>query len=82
MSRLDTSVVVIPLRRYEELLDLETRVNVVVERVTHDKYFEKEDVLWVLGTDLAVDLAMEITKHNDEQIKKYLSEVDKNESDN
>lgn len=82
MSRLDTSVVVIPLKRYEELLDLETRVNVVVERVTHDKYFEKEDVLWVLGTDLAVDLAMEITKHNDEQIKKYLSEVDKNESDN
>lgn len=82
MSRLDTSVVVIPLRRYEELLDLETRVNVVVERVTHDKYFEKKDVLWVLGTDLAVDLAMEITKHNDEQIKKYLSEVDKNESDN
>lgn len=82
MSRLDTSVVVIPLKRYEELLDLETRVNVVVERVTHDKYFEKEDVLWVLGTDLAVDLAMEITKRNDEQIKKYLSEVDKNESDN
>lgn len=82
MSRLDTSVVVIPLRRYEELLDLETRVNVVVERVTHDKYFEKEDVLWVLGTDLAVDIAMEITKRNDEQIKKYLSEVDKNESDN
>lgn len=82
MSRLDTSVVVIPLRRYEELLDLETRVNVVVERVTHDKYFEKEDVLWILGTDLAVDIAMEITKRNDEQIKKYLSEVDKNESDN
>lgn len=82
MSRLDTSVVVIPLKRYEELLDLETRVNVVVERVTHDKYFEKEDVLWVLGTDLAVDIAMEITKRNDEQIKKYLSEVDKNESDN
>lgn len=81
MSRLDTSVVVIPLNRYEGLLDLETRVNVVVERMTHDKYFEKEDILWVLGTDQAVDLAMEITKRNDDQIKKYLSEVGKNESD-
>lgn len=58
----NASVVVIPLSRYEELLDLETRVNVIVERINHDKIMDIESLLWMLGTELSVDIANEIHK--------------------
>lgn len=53
----NSSVVVIPLERYEELVKTETRVNVVVERIIHGKSLNKEDILWILDTDLSVELA-------------------------
>lgn len=58
----NTSVIVIPLSRYEELLDLETRVNVIVERINHNQAIDIESLLWVLGTELSVDIANEIHK--------------------
>lgn len=69
---LNDSVVVIPLQRYNELLDIETRVDVAVERIVHDDYFKKEDILWVLGTDLAVDKAMELREKDEEEHKRYI----------
>lgn len=56
----NTSVIVIPLCRYEELLDLETRVNVIVERIDHNKTIDIESLLWMLGTELSVSIANEI----------------------
>lgn len=56
------NVVVIPLQRYNELLDIETRVDVVVERICHESFLSSEDVLWMLGTELAIDKAMEMQK--------------------
>lgn len=52
--------VCISLDRYEELLDIETRVNVAVERIQHEKYLNNEAVLWILGTELAVETALEL----------------------
>lgn len=46
--------------RYEQLLDLETRVDVAVERMTNDEYCKIEDVLRILGTELALQRADEI----------------------
>lgn len=54
------SVVVIPLKRYEELIRTEERVNVTVERLMHSDFFSKEDMLWILGTELSVELASEL----------------------
>lgn len=54
--------VVIPLSRYNELLDLETRVNVVVERLIHDDFLRAEDVLWILATELALERAYELSE--------------------
>lgn len=68
----ENSVVVIPIEKYEELLDIETRVNVVVERIVHDKYIKTEDVLWILGTELAVETAMEIREKKEKECKEYL----------
>lgn len=68
---MNSNVVVIPLQRYNELLNIETRVDVAVERIVHDDYLKKEDVLWVLGTDLAVDKAMELREKDEEERKRY-----------
>lgn len=64
---LDSSVVVIPLKRYEELLDIESRVNVAVERVYHEKYISIESLLWILGTELAIETAIELRKKSQEE---------------
>lgn len=66
------NVVVIPLERYNELLDVETRVNVAVERIYHEKFISKEALLWILGTELAVETAMEIRKEGVKEHKEYL----------
>ena len=68
--------------RYEQLLDLETRVNVVVERILHKEYMETKEVLWILGTDLAVETAMELDRKDKEKWKEYNEnheEVEENE---
>lgn len=58
---------VIPLKRYEELLDTESRVNVAVERIYHEKYISMESLLWILGTELAVETAMEIREKSEKE---------------
>lgn len=66
-----TDVVTIPMQRYVELLDLETRVDVVVERFAHSDYVRTEDILWILGTELAIELAIELRRKDEESRKKY-----------
>ncbi len=46
--------VTITQHRYEQLLDIETRVDVVVERIIREKYMQMEDILRTLGTELAI----------------------------
>lgn len=71
-------VVVIPMNRYEELLHLESRVEVAVERLKHSDFFCKEDLLWILGTDEAVATARELNfeakKEREICLKKLLEE--------
>lgn len=68
----NTNVVVIPIQRYDELLDLETRVNVVVERISHEEYLAPESLLWILGTELAVETAYSIEEQKKEERREYL----------
>lgn len=68
-------MVTIPLARYEQLLDAETRVDVAVERMTNDEYCKTEAVLRILGTELALQKADEIReagrKREEEYRRKY-----------
>ena len=57
--------------RYEQLLDLETRVNVAVERILHKEYMEMKEILWILGTDLAIETAHELEPKDKEKWGKY-----------
>lgn len=68
---LDTSVVVIPLERYNDLLRTETRVNVAVERMYHDEFLNKEEILWILGTELSTELAEEMRIETERIRKAY-----------
>ena len=59
-SKQTNMTVTITQHRYEQLLDIETRVDVVVERITHDNHITTEDILRILGTELALQGAEEI----------------------
>lgn len=63
--------VVIPLNRYEILLDIETRVNVAVERIKHETYVKPEDILWILGTDIAIELAQELRDKSEREMEEF-----------
>ena len=63
--------VTIPLGRYEELLDTETRVNVAVECIVNNKYIDNEDILRILGTKLAMKKANEIREENRKRDEEY-----------
>ena len=63
--------VTIPLGRYEELLDSETRVNVAVECIVNNKYIDNEDILRILGTKLAMKKANEIREENRKRDEEY-----------
>lgn len=52
-----TSVVIIPLDRYTELIQLEARVDTIVDRFYRNDFVSDEDLLSALGTELSVELA-------------------------
>ena len=69
----------IPQSRYEWLLDIETRVDVAVERMTNDKYCNIEDVLRILGTELALRRADEIREEEKKHHLKQCEEFEERE---
>lgn len=66
-SKQTNMTVTITQHRYEQLLDIETRVDVLVERITHDNYIRTEDILRILGTELALQRAEEILEEERKQ---------------
>lgn len=74
-----TLTVTIPQNRYEQLLDLETRVDVVVERMTNDEYCNIEDVLCILGTELALQRADEIREEERKRHEEHPKQCEESE---
>ena len=58
MDKQDT--VTLTLERFVQLMELETRVNILVERIDHDEYMNVEELLWALGTENAVEIAQKM----------------------
>lgn len=54
--------VIIPRDRYDELLDIETRVNVVVDMIARNDYVSMSNILRILGSEYAIDVANDIEK--------------------
>ena len=69
----ENNTVLISMDELALLLDLKTRVDVLIERIAHDDYFRTEDVLRILGTDEAVKLADKLREKEEERMKKFRS---------
>jgi hypothetical protein len=67
--------ITLTLERFTQLMELETRVNILVERIDHDEYMNVEELLWALGTENSVEIAQ---KMRDEKEKER---VRRNESE-
>lgn len=57
----------ITLGRYAQLLELETRVNIIIERIDHDEYMNVEELLWALGTENAVEIAQKMRDEKEKE---------------
>lgn len=64
------AMIQIPQKRFEELIKLEERVNVAVETAMNEEYASVADILFILGTELAYDIANE----RKEKYKKWRKE--------
>lgn len=49
--------VTIPLERYEGLIKTECKVEAIVGQILRHKYISTEDLLYVIDTELSVELA-------------------------
>ena len=49
--------ITISIERYDELLDIETRVNVVADLLDGKEFVTKETILRIIGTEKAIDVA-------------------------
>ena len=70
---MENNAVLISMDELAGLLDLKTRVDVLIERIAHDDFFRTEDVLRILGTDEAVKLADKLREKKEERMKKFRS---------
>ena len=71
----ENNTVLISMDELAWLLDLKTRVDVLIERIAHDDFFRTEDVLRILGTDEAVKLADKLREKEEERMKKFRSDT-------
>ena len=52
--------------RFLELLNIETRVNVLVDIIDQEEFVSKETILRVLGTEKAIEVADRIHRKDEE----------------
>ena len=71
----EKNTVLISMDELAGLLDLKTRVDVLIERIAHDDFFRTEDVLRILGTDEAVKLADKLREKEEDRMKKFRSDT-------
>ena len=69
----ENNTVLISMDELAWLLGLKTRVDVLIERIAHDEFFRTEDMLRIIGTDEAVELADKLREKEEERMKKFRS---------
>ena len=72
---MENNAVLISMAELARLVGLKTRVDVLIERIAHDDFFRTEDVLRILGTDEAVELADKLREKEEERMKKFRSDT-------
>lgn len=81
MAELNSRAVTIPYEKYKELINLETRIEVIVELIEHKGFVSVADLLCVLGTDSAVELMHKLAEKEEKEAKKYAEKYGNAESE-
>ena len=61
------ATVTLTLERFMQLMELKTRVNILVERIEHDECMNVEELLWALGTENAVEIAQKMRDEKEKE---------------
>ena len=60
--QMNDSTVELSLNRYDELINIESRMNVLVDRICCDKYISVVEILTIIGTQRARNFADEVVE--------------------
>ena len=71
---MDNYNVKIPVSRFEELLNKETRLNILTEKLIRNEYIDTEEALRIIGSEVAIKKADELKSEDDRKREEYLSE--------
>ena len=69
---MDNYNVKIPVIRFEELLDNETRLNILTEKLIRNEYIDTEEALRIIGSEVAIKKADELKAEDDRKREEYL----------
>ena len=64
----------IPIWRLEDLINKETRLDILTEKLIRDEYIDTEEALRIIGSEVAIGRANELKAEDDRKKEKYLSE--------
>lgn len=73
---MEEKTVTIDIGRYDELLDMETRVMVARDVISRDRYIKLTDLLCILGFKAYAD---KIEEEEKEKLRKFIEEENHNE---
>ena len=69
---MDNGNVTIPIVRFAELLDKETRIDILTDKLIRDDCINTEEALRIIGSDVAVKRADELKAEDDRKREEYL----------
>ena len=68
------AMITIQVKRFLELIKIETRVDILVEMLGRDEFVSKETILRIIGTEKAIEVADRINKKDKEMSFDEMSE--------
>ena len=63
---MDDSRITITTERFSEIIKIETRVDILVDMIERDEFVSKEEILRIIGTEKAIEVADRIHKKDKE----------------
>ena len=63
---MDDSRITITTERFSEFIKIETRVDILVDMIERDEFVSKEEILRIIGTEKAIEVADRIHKKDKE----------------
>ena len=69
---MDNGNVTIPIGRFAELLDKETRIYILTDKLIREDCINTEEALRIIGSDVAVKRADELKAEDDRKREEYL----------